>query len=196
MHKLGGGSTAPMASTFKTLLLATYLRQHSVRNRELTDSDKALLRPMIERSDSTAATRVRDIVGQAAIEKLAADARLRDFTYNQVWGLSRDSSRDLARFMRHFDRYVPRAHRHYAWHLLRSIVPAQSWGVGRVRPRGWTLYFKGGWGSGTGWVDHQIAVLRRHGMRVSLAILTESDPSHAYGKRTLKGVAGRLLRGL
>ena len=26
-------------------------------------------------------------------------------------------------------------------------------------PPGWHLYFKGGWGSGTGWVDHQTALL-------------------------------------
>ena len=29
-----------------------------------------------------------------------------------------------------------------------SIVPSQRWGIARVRPRGWALYFKGGWGSG------------------------------------------------
>jgi hypothetical protein len=121
---------------------------------------------------------------------------MRDFTYNSVWGLSRTSSRDQAHFMRRFERFVPRRHRHYAWHLLRNIVPSQSWGIGRVRPRGWKLYFKGGWGSGSGAVDHQVAVLRRHGERVSVAILTESDGSHAYGKQTLEGMAGRLLRGL
>lgn len=29
--------------------------------------------------------------------------------------------------------------------------------IALVRPLGWRLYFKGGWGSGTGWVDHQVA---------------------------------------
>jgi beta-lactamase family protein len=196
MHRLHGSHTAPMASTFKVMLLATYLRQHSVRHRELNHGDRSLLRPMIERSDNTAATRVRDIVGVSAIEKLARDAGMRDFTYNSVWGLSRTSSRDQARFMLHLERYIPREHRHYAFHLLRNIVPSQSWGIGRVRPRGWKLYFKGGWGSGSGAVDHQVAVLKRHGERVSVAILTENDGTHAYGKQTLRGVAGTLLKGL
>jgi hypothetical protein len=66
----------------------------------------------------------------------------------------------------------------------------------RVRPRGWALYFKGGWGSGTGWVDHQVALLRRGRRRVAVAILVTSSPSHAYGNETLRGVAARLLRGL
>ena len=87
-------------------------------------------------------------------------------------------------------------HRHTVFRLLGSIVPSQRWGVGRVRPHGWALYFKGGWGSGTGWVDHQVALLRRGHERVALAILTHLDGSHAYGKATLKGLARRLLRGL
>ena len=80
--------------------------------------------------------------------------------------------------------------------LLRRIVPSQRWGIARARPRGWRLHFKGGWGSGTGWVDHQGALLTRGNSRISLAILTYGNPSHAYGKRTLRGVARRLLRGL
>ena len=63
-------------------------------------------------------------------------------------------------------------------------------------PAGWRLYFKGGWGSGTGRVDHQVALLARGHTRVSLAILTASDGTHAYGKETLRAIAARLLRGL
>lgn len=77
-----------------------------------------------------------------------------------------------------------------------SIVRPQRWGIGRERPRGWALYVKGGWGSGTGWVDHQAALLRRGRRRLSIAILTTNSPSHAYGKQTLRGVAARLPRGL
>ncbi|HMI81523.1 MAG TPA: hypothetical protein VK480_07025, partial [Solirubrobacterales bacterium] len=61
---------------------------------------------------------------------------------------------------------------------------------------GWKLFLKGGWGSGTGLVDHQVALLKHRHRRVALAIFTELDPDHAYGKRTLRGVAARLLRGL
>jgi hypothetical protein len=58
------------------------------------------------------------------------------------------------------------------------------------------LYFKGGWGSGRGLVDHQVALLTRGDQRVSLAILTTGQDSHDYGKATLRGMAARLLRGL
>jgi hypothetical protein len=61
---------------------------------------------------------------------------------------------------------------------------------------GWRVYFKGGWGSGTGAVDHQVALLRRGNRRVSIAVLTTGSPNHEYGKETLRGVFARLLRGL
>jgi beta-lactamase class A len=197
MDRFHARRTAPAASVFKVMLLATYLRQPSVRHRHLHPGDRDLLRPMIRRSDNLAATRVNDVVGGNAIEDLAHAAGMRDFTYDpSVWGLSRTSPRDQARFMEHLERYIPRRHEHYARRLLSSIVPSQRWGIAEVEPPGWKLYFKSGWGSGTGRVDHQVAFLDRGVHRVALAIFTEFDPSHAYGEHTERGVAKRLLRGL
>ncbi len=81
-------------------------------------------------------------------------------------------------------------------HLLRTVVSSQRWGVARVRRDGWRLYFKGGWGSGTGVVDHQVALLRAGDDRVAVAVLTTANPDHDYAKQTLRGVFARLLRGL
>jgi beta-lactamase class A len=195
-HGLHRRLTAPAASIFKVMLLAAYLRRPEVRHSQLDRTDRRLLGPMIRVSDSVAATRVRDIVGVPAIERLADRARMRAFRYNPVWGLSRIDASDQARFMYHLGRYIPRRHRRYARRLLSTIVPSQRWGIGRVRPRGWKLYFKGGWATGTGRVDHQVALLERKGHRVSIAILTQFDPSHHYGKKTLEGVSRRLLRDL
>jgi beta-lactamase class A len=197
MHGFHKRATAPTASVIKVMFLVAYLRQSSVRHRPLHRSDRRLLGPMIKRSDNAAATRVRDIVGAKAINRVARKARMRDFRFDRsLWGLSRTSARDQARFMYRLHHYVPRRHRRYARHLLHSIVPSQRWGIAKARPRGWRLYFKGGWGTGTGRVDHQVAFLQNHRERIAIAILTEFDPSHHYGKRTLKGVAARALRGL
>jgi Beta-lactamase enzyme family len=196
MHRFHAGRTAPAASVFKAMLLAAYLRQGSVRDRELRPEDKRLLEPMIRRSDNETATRVRDMVGRRAIKRLARFAEMRHFRYHSTWGLSRTSPGDQARFFYRYERAVPERHEAYARRLLSSIVPRQRWGVGQVRPAGWGLFFKGGWGVGTGRVNHQVAFLERHGRRVSLAIFTEFSPSHGYGTETLEGVAGRLLRGL
>ncbi|HET8758116.1 MAG TPA: serine hydrolase [Solirubrobacteraceae bacterium] len=186
----------PAASVFKAMLLTTYLRQASVRHRDLTGADTALLAPMIRRSDNVAATRVRDIVGSAAILRLARRAGMTRFAIAQIWGLSRITARDQTRYFLHIDALMPKRHRAYGMHLLRTITPSQRWGMGRVIPDGWRLYFKGGWGSGTGAVDHQVGLLRRGPYRVAVAILTVDDGSHAYGKATLRGMARRLFKGL
>jgi beta-lactamase class A len=190
----GVDTQVPSASVFKAMLLVTYLRQ--ARHRELTDSDRALLAPMIQRSDNVAATRVRDIVGNAAVMRLARRVGMTRFAVAQVWGLSKITARDQTKFFLHIDRFVPKPHRAYALHLLRTITPSQRWGMGRVIPDGWRLYFKGGWGSGTGAVDHQVGLLRHGDHRVAVAILTVNDGTHAYGKATLRGMAKRLFRGL
>jgi len=186
--------TAPAASVFKVMLLVALLRKR--HDSGLSVADRALLGPMIRRSDSVAATVVRDRVGVRRIRHLARVAGMRDFRYHAVWGLSRTSPRDQVRFMYRLGSYVPGRHRAYAMRLLSHIVRSQRWGIGRVRPRGWRLCFKGGWGSGSGRVDHQVALLTRHRHRVSVAIFTQFDPTHAYGERTLRGVAARLLSGL
>jgi beta-lactamase family protein len=186
----------PSASVVKAMLLVAYLRRPEVRHRRLRRDERALLGPMIRRSDNAAASQVCNIVGTGGLTRLARRAHMHRFHATRPWGLSTIDVADQTRFFLHIDRRVPRRHRRYALRLLGSIVPAQRWGIARVRPPGWALYFKGGWGSGTGWVDHQVALLRRGRRRLSVAILITSSPSHAYGNETLRGVAARLLRGL
>jgi hypothetical protein len=186
--------TAPAASVFQAMLLAAFLRKR--HDRGLSRHDRRLLAPMIRRSDSYAATIVRDIVGVRRIKRLARVVGMRDFRYHPVWGLSETSPRDQVRFLYRLQRFVPKRHRTYDRWLLSHVVRPQRWGIGRVVPRGWKLFLKGGWGSGSGRVDHQVALLKRGRKRVALAIFTEFNPSHAYGKRTLRGAARRLLAGL
>lgn len=190
------GRTVPSASVVKAMLLVAYLRQPDVRHRRLHEADRALLRPMIRRSDNAAASRVCNIVGTGGLARLARHVHMHRFHATRPWGLSTINAADQTRLFLHIDRQLPSRHRRYAMRLLGSIVPTQRWGIARVRPRGWALYFKGGWGPGTGWVDHQVALLRRGRRRLSVAILITFSPSHAYGNETLRGVAARLLRGL
>jgi hypothetical protein len=185
---------APSASLLKAMALVSYLNLRSVRKRALRDSDRRLLGPMIRRSDNATAGTVLRRVGARRLNRLAGRAEMRDFRFAwPIWGQSTTSARDQARFFFRIDRLVPRRHRGYALWLLAHIVPSQRWGIPRALPPGWTIYFKGGWGSGTGLVTHQSALLRSGEARVSLAVLTRWNPSHRYGTRTIRGVARRLL---
>lgn len=146
-HRLyGRGVTrvVPSASVLKAMLLVAYLRRDSVRHRALTRADRRLLGPMIRRSDNASAGAVRNIVGNAGLRRLAHRAGMRRFTpVASPWGLSRIDAADQTRFFLKIDRLTPRRHRRTALRLLSSIVRLQRWGIGRERPRGWALYFKG-----------------------------------------------------
>jgi hypothetical protein len=185
---------AHSASLLKAMALVGYLSLPSVRDRELNDRDRALLGPMIRRSDNATAGVVLGTVGSTRLYRLARRAGMLDFSFAwPIWGNSTTSARDQARFFYRIDRLVPRRHKGYTRAVLASIVPSQRWGIPPASPPGWKIHFKGGWGSGTGLVAHQSALLRRDGRRLALSVLTRVNPSHTYGTTTIEGVARRLL---
>jgi beta-lactamase class A len=192
-----GTTTYRSASVVKAMLLVAYLRRADVRGRGLRAGERALLDPMVRSSSNRAANAVHARVGLLALSALARAARMRAFIPHVVWGGSTITADDQARFFLRIDRLVPRRHRAYAMELLRTVVPAQRWGIARAVPRGWQIAFKGGWGRGvTRQVDHQAALLTNEYLRVSVAVLTADNPGDGYGAATLEGVARRLLRGL
>ena len=127
--------TFPSASVLKAMLLVAYLDLPSVRARPLGPRDRALLAPMIRRSDNAAAGRVLGLVGPGRLRALADRAGMHRFTpVTGIWGLSRIDAADQARYFLHVDALVAPRHRAYAMHLLNTITPAQRWGIARVRP--------------------------------------------------------------
>jgi hypothetical protein len=191
-----GGRTQPCASVFKAMALVTYLDHPKVRGRKLNAHDRALLYPMITRSSDHATDQVVRYVGLGRVRALARRVGMRRFKTNRIWGRSHIDAYDQTKFWLHIDDFTVARHRAYALHLLASVIRPQRWGIAQVRPNGWKLYFKSGWGLGTGWVDHQAALLTRGKERVAITILTHLDGSHPYGKATLRGLAARLVRGL
>ena len=184
----------PSASVVKAMFLVAYLRR--ARDRHLTRDEKDTLSPMIRRSDNAAATRIANALGPRPLYRLARRAHMWRFHYTRPWGESSITARDQARFFYDMDALIPDRHEAYARYLLSHVVRSQRWGIGRIKLHRWTLFLKGGWGSGTGWVDHQVARLEKGGRRIAVALLVHSSPSHAYGKQTLRGLAHRLLEPL
>jgi Beta-lactamase enzyme family len=194
---LGGQRPVAARSLVKAMYLVAYLRQRGVRSRPLRARERGLLGPMIRRSDNHAAGAVLGEIGEGAVVALARRAGMRRFAPSlPIWGNSITCAADQSRFFLRLERLLPRRHRAYALELLASIVPSQRWGIASLSYPGWQLHFKGGWGSGTGEAEHQVALLRRNDKRIALAILTTSNPSAAYGRQTQRGVAARLLRRL
>jgi hypothetical protein len=184
------------ASVVKAMLLVAYLRKLRHAHRDLDSGDRSLLHPMIHVSDNDAAARVWSIVGNPRLRRLADRAGMTDFSIQGIWANAMISAADQARFFYRMNRLLPDRFRRYANRLLSHIVSWQSWGIPAVaRPRGWKVFFKGGWrGTGRGQLVHQAARLRRSDERIAIAVLTDGSPSMGYGIQTIEGTTGRLLR--
>jgi zinc D-Ala-D-Ala dipeptidase len=182
------------ASLVKAMLLAAYLR--GIGNRLPDAGERASLGPMITESSNDAADTVYYRVGDAALYRLAKLAHMSRFSIAGYWGNAHFSAEDQARLFNRIDRLVPKASRTYARSLLSSIVSHQRWGFSRYAAAvGFKAFFKGGWrGTGAGQLVHEAALFERGDTRVSMAVLTDANPSHDYGTETLRGVARRLFR--
>jgi D-alanyl-D-alanine dipeptidase len=182
------------ASVVKAMLLVAYLRL--IGNRMPNAAERAALGPMITVSDNGRADAIYSRVGDAALLRLARRAGMRTFSVAYHWGAAHFSAADQARFFLRFDRLVPRRSRSYARRLLSSIASWQRWGFSRYSLGvGFRTFFKGGWrATAAGSLVHEAALFERRQIRFSIAVLTDGNPSHAYGAATLRGVASRIFR--
>ena len=181
------------ASLVKAMLLASYLR--GLGNRMPAAAERAVLGPMITVSSNDAADTIYYRIGDAALYRLAKVAGMTRFQVAGYWANARFSAEDQARFFRRIDRLIPPRSRAYARRLLSSIVSYQRWGFSRYAAgAGFRTFFKGGWrGTGAGQLVHEAALFERGRTRVSMAVLTDANPSHDYGTETLRGVARRIF---
>jgi D-alanyl-D-alanine dipeptidase len=183
-------------SIVKVMLLVAYLRR--LEGRMPPPADQDLLHTMIVLSGNKVASIVQRKVGTAALWEVARDAGMRDFSVSGSWGSSLISAADQARFFRRFDRMIPAGTRDYARNLMSSIDRRQRWGFPRpALDLGFEAFFKIGWrGTAAGRLVHAVGMFERGGERVSLAVLTDGNPSHDYGTETIRGAAERAFRGV
>jgi hypothetical protein len=184
------------ASVVKAMLLVAYLRRLDGEGRHRVDSaSNAILFPMINVSDNTAATTCWSIVGDSGLDGVARVAGMTDYSVSGSWANSQISAADQARFFYDMDRLIPREFVGYARSLLSGIAAYESWGIPAVaRPKGYTVFFKGGWRTtGLGQLVHQVARLESRQHTFSIAVMTDGDPSMGYGIDTIQGVTEALL---
>ena len=187
--------TFESASLVKAMLLVAYLNQLAGEGRPLTLSERATIEPMIRVSDNYSATQVFKRLAPGALAELARRAGMRSFAVGSDWAAAQVTAADQVRFFLKLDELLPSAYRGYARNLLASIVPFQSWGIPQASRPAWRTYFKGGWRpQDGGQLIHQGALLERGSRKLAIAVLTDRDPTEAYGRETIRGIAERLLQ--
>ena len=190
LHGFAGSRAFPSASVAKAMLLVAICR--SARDRPLSGAERALLEPMITESDNDAAIAAYPLVGGAGMLEVARAAHMQAFVEVGHWSDEQITAADQVRFFWRLDRLLPDRHRRYARHLLESVIAPQRWGMPAVAEhRGLRILFKGGWRPG---LTHQVARVERGHRRAAIAVLTSGGPSQPYGRRTIAGIAARVLR--
>ena len=185
------------ASVVKAMILVAYLDLVERRGTPLTDTERSQLAEMVRRSDNGSATQLASTVGSDGLRDVARRAGMRATRPQaQPWGLTETNAEDQARFFARIDELVPARNRGFARRQLGTIIPEHRWGIPKTVPRGSTVLFKGGWlPDDTGaWRVHQIAKVERGGRELSVAVMTDGNPSQPYGEDTVRGVAARLLK--
>lgn len=193
MHGRRADRPFPAASLVKAMIMVAYLDRLDQRGEPLTSWGRGRLEAMIRRSDNAAASDLFGLVGAEGLARVARRARMKRFVASPVWGSSTVTARDQARFFRAVPRLIDSSRRREARRLLATVVPAQRWGIPRAAGRRWRVLAKAGWRpSAGGWLVNQAARLERGSLSLSIAVLTDGSPSHAYGTETVRGIATRL----
>jgi beta-lactamase class A len=187
--------TYPSASVVKAMLLVAEARRLRRHRLELDGPTLDRLRAMITQSDNDSADAIYARVGDAGLREVATAAGLRRFRVAMSWGYAQVTAADMARLFARLSGLTPPRYRHTVLKLLRSLTPEHRWGIIRAAGRRWAVHAKGGWReTASGHLVHQAAWLH-HGRRdLSIAVLTDAQPSHVYGVHTVRGIADRLLR--
>ncbi len=161
----------------------------------LDPTTRGLLTQMITVSDNAAADAIYGRVGDAGLRTVARQAEMRDFTVEGYWANAQITADDMTQFADNLDDLVKGPHEDFANELLRSIAPYQRWGIPTAVGERWRVRVKGGWRTtDTGALAHQFARLDRDRGSLSMAILTDGQPSHEYATETIQGLAARLLK--
>ncbi len=179
-----------LASLSKAIMLVASLRHDPAPD----PATEATLTKMLTESDNGAAYAVYGQVGAEGMRSVAKAAGLQDYEQGSGWVDTRASAWDEARLFSQLETLVPAAGRGLARRLLSSVVPIQRWGIpAAAGPEGWTSYFKGGWLGMDNKLMVQAAWLEKGKKRWALAVMSDENPTRAYGWDTQKGVTGLLF---
>ncbi len=184
------------ASLVKAMILVAYLERAERNGQGVSTQEVAWLDGMIRVSDNYSASQLFHRLGPQALRNVARRAGLKSFSVGDDWGSAHVTAADQVRFFLAIDRLLPaKRRRDYARYLLSNVAFFHSWGIpAAARPRGWQVYFKGGWRpDSSGQLVHQAALLERGPRRLAIAVLTDGSRSETYAHDTIRGIAQRLL---
>jgi beta-lactamase class A len=200
---LGGSSHFDSASVVKVTILGALLHRLMVRHRYLTPTEVTLTTAMITRSDNNAASTLWAEVGRGSMQYFLDLIGMNQTVLGPggFWGLTQITAHDEVLLLRRLtagNRVLDSASRAYALNLMARVISSQRWGTPAGTPAGVTVHVKNGWLSRAthGWRIHSIGSFSGSGRDYMIVVLTQDNPTMAYGIATIENVARVIHRDL
>lgn len=198
------------ASIVKVEIMGTALQDAESAGESLPASEAALMPSMIENSDNDAATALlQDVGGPAAVARFDQSAGMTQTQPSTLafipgtslpgWGLTTTTALDEVRLISEFAYPSPilsDASRQYGLSLLENVEADQRWGISGGVPANTTIALKNGWLplGPSNWQIDSIGWVFGNGRNYVLAVLTEDNPTAAYGIATIETIAKYVYR--
>ncbi|MGO8982570.1 MAG: serine hydrolase [Streptosporangiaceae bacterium] len=206
------GMLQDTASIVKVQIMATALSEAQAAGGHLPAAEAMLMPSMIENSDNQSATTLlADVGGAGALARFDRSVGMDHTTPSALalipgtswpgWGLTTTTARDEVTLVSQFAYPGPAlsgAARDYGLSLMEHVETDQAWGVSAGAPAGSTIALKNGWLplGPSDWQINSIGWIDGHGRNYVLAVLTDGNPTQAYGIATIEHIARAVFAGL
>jgi hypothetical protein len=158
---------------------------------------------MMTDSDNDAASALWAELGHAYLQHFLDVAQMTHTVLGPggLWGLTQITAGDEMRVLRLLcapNPVLDAAARGYALRLMAQVIAAQRWGVAAGAPASLTVHLKNGWlpRPAHGWRVHSIGCFTGRGGGYSIVVLTQDNPTMAYGIHTIEAIARAIERDL
>lgn len=192
-----GTESYETASVVKVQVLACLLLTAQKTDRDLTSSEMALAKLMIQHSDNDATTSLFGRLGRApAVQACDNKLGLTQTKVNSSWGLTRTTVNDQVKLLSQLvstKSPLNAASRKLAFSLMSTVADDQDWGVPVVARAGETATVKNGWLARSAdnnlWIINTVGRITGGSTDVSIAVLSHNNTSQLSGEAVVQKVA-------
>jgi beta-lactamase class A len=184
------------ASVVKVTILSALLRKLQQEGRGLTAAQKELATEMITISDNDAASTLWAETGRPSLQHFLDLAKMSETVLGPggYWGLTLITAHDeltLLKLLTSKNSVLTTANRDYVLGLMARVVSYERWGVPAGAPADVTVHVKNGWLplATHGWRINSIGSFSGHGANYMIVVLSDDNPTMAYGVDTVQDIA-------
>jgi hypothetical protein len=192
-YSFRAGLVEHTASTVKVDILATLLTQTQVHG-ALPASLQSLAVPMIEDSLDSAADALWVRLGPEAVGGFEHAAGMTSTVpaTDGIWGTTTTTVEDRLTLLRAVvfpNGILDDQSRAYILELMKHVTPSQDWGATGGVPHGVVVALKNGFAPIIGWQINTEAWVDGDGRDYLIAVLTDHNPTEAYGIATVNAIS-------